>query len=87
MAENYMKTCSKTIITRETVNKPKWKFIIKITIESSLYIYIFFFFKDFIYLFMRDRERGRNTGRERCRLHAGNPMWDPIPGFQDHTLS
>ena len=34
----------------------------------------------------RRRERGRDTGRGRSRLHAGSPMWDPIPGLQDHTL-
>ena len=44
--------------------------------------------KDFIYLFMRDieREGGRDTGRERSRLHAGSPMRDSIPGLQDHAL-
>ena len=33
-----------------------------------------FFKRFFIYLFMRDRERGRDTGRGRSRLHAGNLM-------------
>ena len=46
--------------------------------------FLSFFFKDFIYLFMIDR--GRDTGRGRSRLHAGSPMWDSIPGLQDHTL-
>ena len=47
---------------------------------------------DFIYLFIhsfmidRKREVG-DTGRGRSRLHAGSPMWDLIPGLQDHTLS
>ena len=41
----------------------------------------------FIYLCMRDTERGRDTGRGRSRLHAGSPMWDSIPGLQDHALS
>ena len=27
----------------------------------------------------RQRERGRDTGRERSRLHAGSLMWDSIP--------
>ena len=36
---------------------------------------------------MRDIERGRDTGRGRSRLHAGSPMWDSIPGHQDHVLS
>ena len=35
----------------------------------------------------RERERGRDTGRGRSRLLAGSPMWDLIPGPQDHTLS
>ena len=34
----------------------------------------------------RERERGRDTGRGRNRLHAGSPMWDLIPGLQDHAL-
>ena len=34
----------------------------------------------------KERERGRDTGRGRSRLHAGSPMWDLIPGPQDHTL-
>ena len=33
----------------------------------------------------REREGGRDTGRGRSRLHAGNLMWDSIPGLQDHT--
>ena len=39
-------------------------------IENLNYMII----KDFIYLFMRHRERGRDTGRGRSRLPAGNPM-------------
>ena len=35
----------------------------------------------------RHRERGKDTGRGRSRPHAGSPMWDSIPGPQDHTLS
>ena len=37
----------------------------------------------------RERERGRDTdtGRGRSRFHAGSPMWDLIPGLQDHALS
>ena len=45
----------------------------------------FFSCKYLIYLFMRERERGRDTDRGRSRLHAGSPMWDSIPGPQDHT--
>ena len=52
--------------------------------------------KLFIYLFMRERERERQRHRQRekqapCRepdvgLDVGSPMWDLIPGLQDHTL-
>ena len=31
--------------------------------------------------------RGRDTGRGRSRLHVGSPIWDSIPGLQDHALS
>ena len=33
----------------------------------------------------RESERGRATGRRRSRPHAGSPMWDSIPGFQDYV--
>ena len=32
------------------------------------------------------RERQRRRQRERSRLQAGSPMWDSIPGLQDHAL-
>ena len=32
-------------------------------------------------------QRHRNIGKGRSRLHAGSPMWDLIPGLQDHDLS
>ena len=65
--------------------------IMKTSILSLAQYFLFIildFLKDFIYLFMKDtqRERGRDTGRGRSRLHAGSPMWDSIPGLQDHTL-
>ena len=46
------------------------------------------FFKGF-YLFIHEkhREKGRDTGRERSRLHAGSPMQDSIPGPRGHALS
>ena len=47
-----------------------------------------FFKKYFIYLFIKTNthtHRGRDTGRGRSRLNTGNPMWDSIPGLQDHT--
>ena len=59
---------------------------------SSVYtaFYLFYFiFKDFIYSREthreREREKGRDTGRGRSRLHAGSPMWDSVPGLQDHA--
>ena len=38
---------------------------------------------------MKDREkvRDRDIGRGKSRLHAGSPMWDLIPGLQDHAPS
>ena len=51
--------------------------------------HIIFFFL-IMYLFMtdreRERERGRDTGRGRSRPNAESPMWDSIPGLQDHSL-
>ena len=49
--------------------------------------YYILFFKDFVYLFMRytETERRRDTDRGRSRLHAGRPIWDLIPGLQDHA--
>ena len=55
-------------------------------------VYAFFFLFLRFYLFMRDtkrereRDRDRDTGRGRSRLHAGSPVWDLIPGLQDHAL-
>ena len=44
----------------------------------------FIFFK---ILFTHQRHRGRNMGRTRSRLPAGNPIWDSIPRPRDHDLS
>ena len=67
------------------------------SVRAIIYIQmlkVFIFLKIlFIYSWERDtqtereRERGRDTGRGRSRLHAGSPMWDSIPGLQDHALS
>ena len=46
----------------------------------------FFFLRFDLFILETQRERGRDTGRRRSRLHAGSPMWDWIPGLQDHTL-
>ena len=46
-----------------------------------------FFSFFFIYSWKTQRKRGRDIGRGRSRLHAGSPMWDPVPGLRDHALS
>ena len=48
-----------------------------------------FFFSLRFYLFIheRHRERSRDPGRGRSRLPTGSPMWDSIPGPQNHDLS
>ena len=46
---------------------------------------IYFFKILFIYSWQTHRKRQRHRGRS--RLHAGSPMWDSIPGPQDHALS
>ena len=69
-------------------------FIFKVGVDSQgskfkrYQIFIFLFFKGFIYLFMTDteRKRGKDTGKGRSGLHAGNPMWNSILGHQDHAL-
>ena len=47
---------------------------------------VMIFLKLYLFINEKHRERGRDTGRGRSRLHAGSPMWDPIPGLQDHAL-
>ena len=47
----------------------------------------FFFLRCYLFIHERHRERRRHRQRERSRLHAGSPMWDSIPGLQDHALS
>ena len=50
-------------------------------------VVVFFFFKIlFIHEKHTETENGRDTGKERSRLHAGSQMWDLIPGLQDHIL-
>ena len=44
------------------------------------FISLFAYLKDFIHLFMGGGVCGRDTGRERSRLHAGSPMRASIPG-------
>ena len=34
----------------------------------------------------RERERQRHRQREKQAPCTGSPMWDSIPGLQDHTL-
>ena len=53
-----------------------------------LFVYLF---KNILFIYSRERERererGRDKGRGRSRLPMGSPMWDSIPGLQDHNLS
>ena len=46
----------------------------------------FFFLRFYLFIHERYRESGRDIGRGRIRLAAGNPMWDSIPGPWDHDL-
>ena len=56
------------------------------SLTISLLTSLNIFFKIlFIYSWETKKERGRDTGRERSRLHAGSPIWDSIPGLQDHA--
>ena len=48
--------------------------------------FILFYKILFIYSW-ETQKKGRDIGRGRSRLLAGNPMWDSIPELQDHTLS
>ena len=49
--------------------------------------YFIFFLKILFIFHERHTERGRDTGRGRSRLPEGSPIWDSIPGHQDHDLS
>ena len=51
----------------------------------SFIVCLFIILKDFFIERERERERERQRHRGRSRLHAGSPMWDWIPGLQDHT--
>ena len=88
---------SRTSIVRWS--KPGWrmacKFLACIEIISIKWFFDIYFlnckmvFLKILYLFIHETHthRGRDTGRGRSRLHAGSPMWDSIPGPQDHALS
>ena len=60
---------------------------INLGLNRSKQLSFFFLLRFYLLINERHRERGRDIGRERSRLHAGPPMWDLIPGFQDHALS
>ena len=47
-------------------------------VSNKCSIFCTFFFK-ILFICDRHTERGRDTGRGRCRLHAGSPTWDSIP--------
>ena len=48
------------------------------------------FFKKILFIHEGERERERERERQREKqdpgLGAGSPMWDSIPGLQDHAL-
>ena len=54
------------------------------------FVFVFVFLRFYLSIHERQREgggeRGRDTGRERSRLHAESPTWDSILGLQDHAL-
>ena len=54
---------------------------------GGIFLFYFVFKVLFIYSWEMHRERGKDTGRGRRRLPARSPMWDSIPGSQDHALS
>ena len=56
--------------------------------EKTFCRWLWHFFERF-YFFIHERhtERGRDIGRGRSRLPMGSPVWDSIPGPQDHALN
>ena len=48
--------------------------------------YFIYLFLKILFILERHTERGRDIGRGRSRLPVGIPMWDSIPGLQDHAL-
>ena len=45
-----------------------------------------FFLRFYLFIHDTQRKRGRDTGRERSKLHSKSPLWDFIWGLWDHTL-
>ena len=63
----------------------KWTILLSHVIAfTSSQILLIFFLRFYLFIH-RHRERGWDTGRGKSRLHTGSPMWDSIPGLQDHT--
>ena len=46
----------------------------------------FSFLRFYLFIHERHTQRGRDISRGRSRLPEGSPMWDSIPGLQDHAL-
>ena len=59
---------------------------------SHMCISFFFFLLKILFIYSWETHthththRGRDTGRGRSRLHTWSPMWDLVPGLQDHAL-
>ena len=70
-------------VRRKMINA-RWFLLVEIILELK---FIFYWFYLFIHERHRERQRSRDTGRGKIRLHVGNPIWDSMPGPQDHTLS
>jgi len=58
------------------------------------FCFCFCFFLKILFIYLREREwdresmrGGKGQGEKQTPCWAGSPMWDSIPGFQDHDLS
>ena len=84
VAKNFPARCA---CSQMTSSKTMLCFLVFLLILQVSFSFLFFFLKIlFVYSWETQSERGRDMGKGRRRLHAGSPMWDSIPGLQDHNL-